>query len=104
VTYKIEGFFRTCQAAGPLTGRQGVVIPSVNRANVVLHEDVAAAIAAGSFNLWEADSVDQVVELMTGMSAGEVDAEHHYPADTIYGRVLAQLERFDRVLAERERG
>ncbi|MEJ0069258.1 MAG: hypothetical protein WDO24_11620 [Pseudomonadota bacterium] len=47
--YKIEGFFRTCQAAGPLTGSQGVVIPSANRANVVLHEDVADAILAGRF-------------------------------------------------------
>jgi len=104
VTYKIEGFFRTCQAAGKLTGKQGVVIPSVNRANVVLHEDVAATIAAGGFSIWEADSVDQVIELMTGMPAGLSDADDRYPADTVYGRVLARLERFDRVLWERERG
>lgn len=104
VPYKIEGFFRTCQAAGPLTGKQGVVIPSVNRANVVLHEDVAATIAAGGFSIWEADSVDQVIELMTGLPAGEADADDRYPADTVYGRVLARLERFDHVLWERERG
>ena len=103
VPYKIEGFFRTCQAAGKLTGKQGVVIPTVNRANVVLQADVAAAIAAGEFNVWEADSVDQVIELMTGLPAGAADAEQRYPADTVYGRVLAQLETFDRVLWERER-
>ena len=103
VPYKIEGFFRTCLAAGPLTGQQGVVIPSVNATNVVLQEDVAATIAVGGFHLWRAETVDEVIELMTGLPAGTADDDGRYPPDTIYGRVLAQLETFDRVLWERER-
>jgi predicted ATP-dependent protease len=103
VPFKIEGFFRTCQAAGTLTGTQGVVIPSANRANVVLHEDVADAIAAGQFQVWEAASVDEVIELMTGVPAGEPDGAGRYPPASIYGRVLAQIATFDRVLWERER-
>jgi predicted ATP-dependent protease len=103
VPFKIEGFFRTCQAAGPLTGTQGVVIPSANRANVVLHEDVADAIAAGQFQVWEAASVDEVIELLTGLPAGELDRDGRYPPQTVYGRVMAQIEAFDRVLWERER-
>jgi predicted ATP-dependent protease len=103
VPYKIEGFFRTCQAAGPLTGAQGVVIPSANRANVVLHEDIAEAVAAGQFHVWEAGSVDQVIELMTGVPAGAVNGAGTYPPDSIYGRVMTQLETFDRVLWERDR-
>jgi predicted ATP-dependent protease len=103
VPYKIEGFFRTCQAAGPLTGTQGVVIPSANRANVVLHEDVAEAIVAGKFHVWEAGSVDHVIELLTGLPAGEADAQGRYPAGSVFDRVMTQLETFDRVLWERER-
>ncbi|HUA52526.1 MAG TPA: AAA family ATPase [Candidatus Sulfotelmatobacter sp.] len=103
VPYKIEGFFRTCQAAGPLTGTQGVVIPTANRLNVVLHEDIADAIATGKFHVWEAAGVDEVIELLTGRPAGVPDADGHYPADSVYGRVVAQIERFDRVLSERDR-
>ena len=103
VPYKIEGFFRTCQAAGPLSGTQGVVIPIANRPNVVLHEDVAETIAAGKFHVWEAVSVDEVIELLTGVPAGAPNADGRFPADSIYGRVMAQVETFDRVLWERER-
>jgi predicted ATP-dependent protease len=103
VPHKIEGFFRTCLAAGALTGTQGVVIPTANRANVVLHEDVAETIAVGGFHIWEAASIDEVIELMTGMKPGEPDANGRYPPDTVYGRVMAQLETFDRVLWARER-
>ncbi|MBI3515747.1 MAG: hypothetical protein HY060_17060 [Proteobacteria bacterium] len=103
VPYKIEGFFRTCQAAGALTGTQGVVIPTANRANVVLHEDVADAVTAGQFHVWEAASVDEVIELLTGVAPGATNGAGNYPPDSIYGRVMAQLETFDRVLWERAR-
>jgi predicted ATP-dependent protease len=103
VPYKIEGFFRTCQAAGPLTGTQGVVIPAANRVNVVLHDDVAAAVESGRFHVWEAESVDQVIELMTGQPAGAPNGDGHYPPESVHGRVMAQLETFDRVLWDRER-
>ncbi len=103
VPYKIEGFFRTCQAAGALTGTQGVVIPSANRNSVVLHDDVCAAVVAGTFNVWEARDVDQVIELLTGVPAGEPNGAGHFPPDTIYGRVMTQLEGFDRALWERDK-
>jgi predicted ATP-dependent protease len=103
VPYKIEGFYRTCAAAGPLTGTQGVIIPVANRRNVVLHEDVADAVVAGRFHVWEATDVDQVIELMTGVPAGVPDATGHYPRDSVYGRVMAQLEHFDRALWERDK-
>jgi predicted ATP-dependent protease len=101
IRHKIEGFFRTCQAAGRLSGSQGVVIPVSNRLNVVPHDDVADAVADGQFHIWEADTVDQVIELMTGMPAGIAGPNGEYPPDTIYGRVMAQLLAFDQALEAR---
>ena len=79
------------------------MIPSANRSNVVLHEDVADAVAAGQFHVWEAGSVDEVIELLTGVAPGATNGTGDYPSDSIYGRVMTQLETFDRVLWERER-
>ena len=104
VHYKVEGFFRTCIEAGGLTGSQGVVLPAANEANLVLRDEVAEAVAEDRFSLWSIESVDEAVELFTGTPAGVPDAEGAYGTDTVYGRVMAQLESFDRILAERVRG
>lgn len=102
VHHKVEGFFRTCLRHGPLQGH-GVIVPAGNEVNLALHDGVAEPIAAGSFRLWSVVSVDEAVELMTGVAAGVPDAAGDYPPDSVYGRVTAQLVLFDRALAERER-
>ena len=98
---KIEGFYRTCFEAGPLTGSQGVVIPASNAVNVVLRQDVVDAISAGQFHVYSVDSIEEAVELLTGVPAGEPDEDGGYPPDTVYGKVMTQLEAFNRVLLER---
>jgi predicted ATP-dependent protease len=99
---KIEGFFRLCGARpGGLTGTQGVVLPDANRAHIVLHDDLAEAIAAGRFHLWSVASVADAAELMLGLPAGAPDAQGNYPRDTIFGRAASRLAEFDRILAER---
>ena len=100
--FKIEGFFRTCREAGTLDGSQGVAIPAANAKNVVLAEDVVAAVADGRFSIYSLDSVEDAVELFLGLPAGEADADGTYPPDTVFGRVAAQLEEYDRILKERE--
>jgi predicted ATP-dependent protease len=103
--WKIEGFFRVCAAKpGGLTGTQGVIVPETNRISLVLHDEVAEAIAARRFHLWSVGTVEDAAALLMGTPAGEPNAAGNYPADTIFGRVAARLEAFDRVLMERMRG
>jgi predicted ATP-dependent protease len=100
--WKIEGFYRVCAAKpGGLTGTQGVIVPDSNRVNLVLHDDVTAAIEAGRFHLWSASTVDDAAELLLGVPVGALDADGNYPPDTVFGRITARLDAFDRILAER---
>lgn len=103
--WKIEGFYRVCAAKpGGLTGTQGVIVPQANRVSLVLHDDVTEAIAAGRFHLWSVGTVQDAAALLLGMAAGEADAAGNYPVDSIFGRVAARLDIFDRILVERMRG
>ena len=93
VNEKIEGFFDICLARG-LTGEQGVLIPAANIKHLMLRQDVVAACAEGRFHIYAVESVDQAIELLTGVSAGEVGEghpEHLVPAETINARVAEQL-------------
>ncbi len=91
VNEKIEGFFLTCQHEG-LTGEQGVVIPARNAVNLVLRADVRRAVAEGRFHIYPVDTVDQGLEILTGLPAGEPDEDGLYPEDSVHGRVLARLD------------
>ena len=101
--WKVEGFYRLCrEKPGGLTGTQGVIVPEANRVNLVLHDEIAEAVAAGRFHLWSAATVEDALELLLGLPVGEADESGRYPADSIFGRVAARLDAFDRILAERE--
>ncbi len=90
VNEKIEGFFDICKSRG-LTGEQGVLIPISNVKNLMLRQDVVEAVKEGKFAIYPVETVDQGIELLTGISAGEKDAEGNYPPDTVNGRVQARL-------------
>jgi predicted ATP-dependent protease len=92
VNEKIEGFFDICKARG-LTGEQGVIIPSSNIKHLMLRHDVIEAVRAGQFRIFPVDHIDQGIELLTGMPAGEPDESGNYPENTINGRVQARLAR-----------
>jgi len=95
VNEKIEGFFDVCAARG-LTGEQGVVIPAANVKHLMLRRDVVAAADAGKFHVWPVRTIDEAVELLTGIEAGEPGPDGAYAADTINGRVATRLaELFD---------
>ncbi|MCP4326814.1 MAG: AAA family ATPase [Alphaproteobacteria bacterium] len=97
---KIEGFFRSCEEAG-LTGSQGVIVPAANEIHLALRPPVATAVADERFHIWSVATVEEALELLTEMTAGEGDGDGHYPADTVYGRVMAKLTSYDRALSER---
>jgi lon-related putative ATP-dependent protease len=90
VTEKIEGFFAACRADG-LTGEQGVIIPAANRRHLMLEEEVVAAIRDRSFSVWAVESIDQGLELLTGIPAGERAADGTYPPECINRRVQDRL-------------
>jgi len=92
VNQKVEGFYRVCKAKG-LTGDQGVLIPAANVDNLMLDEEVVEAVAAGTFHIYSAATVEEGIELLTGVAAGERDAEGAYPEDTVFARVVARLEQ-----------
>ena len=98
VNEKIEGFFDICRERG-LTGRQGVLIPESNVKHLMLRHDVVEAVAASRFAVYPVRHVDEGIELLTGLPAGEPDGEGRYPEGTVNAKVLARLEAF----AERRR-
>jgi len=98
VNEKIEGFFDVCAARG-LTGTQGILIPAANRQNLMLREDVVAAVRDGRFTITAIKTIDEGIALLTGLVAGEKDAEGRFGAETVNGRVEARLKTF----AERAR-
>jgi lon-related putative ATP-dependent protease len=90
VNEKIEGFFAICQKRG-LTGEQGVLIPVSNVENLMLRRDVVEAVEAGQFHIYPVETIDEGITILTGMPAGEPDADGNYPDDTINGRVQRKL-------------
>jgi len=88
INEKIEGFYYTCKARG-LTGTQGVIMPVQNLPNLMLNEEVVEAVAAGRFHLYAISTIDQGLELLTGMPAAEV-----------HQRVEGQLEKYFKIISE----
>ena len=99
VNYKIEGFFKVCKTQG-LTGRQGVMIPSRNIGDLNLDPEVVDAVKSGQFHIWAVDHVDQGIELLTGLPAGEKDEDGEYPEATINFLVDQRLEELSQGLKE----
>ncbi len=97
VNEKIEGFYRLCKARG-LTGQQGVIIPRTNTVNLMLNDEVVAAVADGFFNIYAVDDIDQSIELLMGMSAGIMNSVGRYPRKSIHSLVLAKLGAFAEML------
>ena len=82
VNQKIEGFFEVCRLKG-LTGGQGVMIPKSNERHLMLRDEVIEAVQAGTFHIWCVDTIDQGIELLTGVTAGERQDDGSYPEGTV---------------------
>ena len=93
VNEKIEGFFEVCKYNG-LTGEQGVIIPRTNVANLMLREDVLDAVDNGLFSIYAIDTVDDGIELLTGIPAGKADKCGKFPKGTVNYKVQQSLEEY----------
>lgn len=93
VNEKIEGFFDICRMRG-LTGTQGVLIPQTNVVNLMLRQDIVEACKSGMFHIYPVSTIDEGIEILTGLPAGERDAAGNYPENTINGKVQKRLNQF----------
>jgi predicted ATP-dependent protease len=90
VNEKIEGFFDICRARG-LSGDQGVLIPASNVKHLMVREDIIEAVEAGQFHLYAVETIDQGLEILTGLPAGERDESGNFSEGSLNQRVEARL-------------
>jgi lon-related putative ATP-dependent protease len=110
VNEKIEGFYDTCKGSG-LREDQGVLIPASNIKHLMLRKDVVEAVKNGKFHIYPIETIDQGIEILTDVPAGEPDGEGKFPEGSINGKVHARLQelaekrfRFSKRMEALERG
>jgi ATP-dependent Lon protease len=96
VNEKIEGFFDACDHFG-LTGNQGVIIPKSNAGDLMLREDIVEQCVQGNFSVWPVERIEQAVELMTGVEAGELKPSGQYPPHSVLGQAVAKAKDYWRM-------
>jgi len=93
VNLKIEGFYDVCRARG-LTGTQGVMIPVQNVKELMLRHDVVEAVRAGTFHIYAVSTIDDGIEILTGVAAGKRSAAGKFPPKSINALVDARLAAY----------
>lgn len=101
VTEKIEGFYEICKIKG-LTGEQGVMIPHQNIKNLCLSDEVIQAVKDGEFHIYPIKTIDEGIEILTGVKVGEKQDDGKYPDDTINGMVFNKLKHFAKLGRQKE--
>jgi lon-related putative ATP-dependent protease len=99
VTRKVEGFFDICKHKG-LTGDQGVLIPEKNIRNLMMKQEVIEAVRAGQFHVWPISSIEEGVEILTGVEAGRLQPDGTYPAGTVFGKADERLQEIARIVKD----
>lgn len=90
VNEKIEGFFDVCKTRG-LNSKQGVIIPASNVKHLMLRHDVVKAVTDKQFHVYAVENIDQAIEVLTGIVAGDIDVDGKFPVDSINFRVEQKL-------------
>ena len=103
VNEKVEGWYHTCKLIG-LTGNQGVLIPQSNVRHLMLSDDVVESVEAGQFHIYPVSHIDEGIELLTGLPAGEPQKDGSYPVGSINYRVQKQLESLQKGMREAASG
>jgi lon-related putative ATP-dependent protease len=93
VNHKIEGFFEVCKTKS-LTGQQGVMIPRANQKNLMLSKEVINAVKKRQFHVYQVATVEEGIEILTGLPAGQADADGNFPQGSIYGAVQQKLKQY----------
>lgn len=93
VNEKIEGFFDVCAAKG-LTGKQGVLIPAVNVKNLMLREDIVAAVRMKKFAIYLIHTIDDAITLLMELPPGQRDSKGIFPVNSVFYKIEACLQKF----------
>ena len=99
VNEKIEGFFDVCMHRNP-EGEYGVIIPKANTRHLMLKREVVEAAKEEKFKIYAVETIDEGIEILTGIEAGNADAEGKYPEDSVNGRIMARLQNFTKTMVE----
>ena len=94
INSKIAGFFDACREQ-ELTGQQGVVIPMANVKQLMLRDDIIAAVKAGRFHIYGVNTLNEALTLMTGLPIDTVNKRGRYRKETLFGKVLSRLMLWD---------
>jgi len=100
VSAKIEGFYLACKAKG-LTGKQGVIIPAKNKKSLMLKQEVVEAVDKGRFHIYTIDTVDDGIELLSGLKPGKLTQKGTFRKGSFNKKVLDQLEKFNATLSKK---
>lgn len=93
VNEKIEGFFEVCKLNG-LTGEQGVIIPASNVQSLMLSPEVIEAVKKKQFQIYAVKTIDEGMEILTGLKTGTADKNGHYPKGTLNAIIVERLADF----------
>jgi len=99
VNEKIEGFYEVCKLKG-FTGSQGVMIPESNVQNLMLKEEIVEAVKKEKFHIYSVKTIDEGIELLTGMKAGERHKDGTFEKDTVHYRVDKRLQEMSEKLKQ----
>ena len=99
INQKIEGFYDVCRLKG-ITETQGVLMPKSNLRNLMLRPDVVQAVKDGKFHIYAVNSIDEGIEVLTGVPAGERGPDGRYPDGSVNGRVEKKLRQFSEQLRQ----
>jgi lon-related putative ATP-dependent protease len=98
VNEKIEGFYKTCKAKG-LNGDEGVMIPRSNVQHLMLNEEVVEAVRQGRFHIYPVSTIDEGIEILTGVNAGQLKKDGSYDPSTVNYRVNKRLAEMTQRMA-----
>ena len=93
VNEKIEGYFQICKMRG-LTGEHGVMIPVQNVDNLQLSDEIIEAVKNKLFHIYSVSTIEEGIEVLTGVPAGKKDSTGHFPAGTVNYLVYEKLKKY----------
>mgnify|MGYP002341824470 CR=1 FL=1 len=96
VNEKIEGYFQICKMRG-LTGEHGVMIPVQNIDNLQLSDEIVSAVKDGLFHVYAVSTIEEGIEVLTGVPAGKKDKNGHFPAGTVNYLVYEKLKKYAKI-------
>ena len=99
VNAKIEGFYQVCKMRG-LNGTHGVIIPIQNVMNLNLNDEVVEAVKNKKFHIYAISTIEEGIEILTGVPAGKKDKNGKFPAGTVNHLVYEKLKKYAKISAK----